>query len=91
VDNMVELGVKKDSIQIEEIGDRKFLIVLGETFRNRRNAERHLEAMRAKGVNASIESHNTSDRQVEATVSVKKAEAVLHGQSFAKRHKPCST
>ncbi|MCL2590798.1 MAG: hypothetical protein FWD67_07940 [Betaproteobacteria bacterium] len=91
VDNMVELGVKKDSIQIEETGDKKFLIVLGETFKNRKGAERHLDAMKTKGVNASIESRSTSERQVEATVSVKKAEALLDGQPFAKRYRPCSS
>lgn len=91
VDNMVELGVKTDTIQIEETGDNKFLIVLGETFRNRRSAERHLEAMKAKGVNASIDPLNASERQVEATVSVKRAETLLNGQPFAKRHKPCSS
>ncbi|MDR2014602.1 MAG: hypothetical protein LBP99_03135 [Azoarcus sp.] len=89
-DNMVELGVEKNSIQIEETGDNKFLIVLGEPFRNRKGAERHLETMNAKGINASIEPRNTTERRIEATVSKEKAEAVLSGQSFAKRHKPCS-
>ncbi|MCL2644371.1 MAG: hypothetical protein FWD51_02820 [Betaproteobacteria bacterium] len=89
-DNMVvDLGVERNSIQIEETVDKKFLIVLGETFRNRRGAERQLEAMSAKGVNASIESRNNTERRVEATVSVKKAEALLEGQPYAKRHKPC--
>ena len=90
-DNMVELGVEKGSIQIEETGDKKFLIVLGDTFKFRKNAERHLEAMKSKGVNASIEPRNTTERRVEVTVSVKKAEALLDGQSFAKRYKPCSS
>ena len=90
-DNMVELGVERNSIQIEETKDKKFLIVLGEAFRNRRGAERHLEAMRGKGVNASIEPRNATERRVEATVSVKKAETLLEGQPFAKRYKPCSS
>ena len=89
-DNMGELGVEKSSIQIEETGDNKFLIVLGDSFKNRRNAERHLEAMNAKGVNASIEARNTTERRVEASVSKEKAEALLNGQPFAKRYKPCS-
>jgi hypothetical protein len=89
-DNMVELGVEKSSIQIEETGDNKFLIVLGESFRNRRGAERHLETMNARGVNASIETRNTAERRIEVTVSKEKAEAVLNGQPFAKRYKPCS-
>ena len=89
-DNMVDLGVERNSIQIEETRDKKFLIVLSEAFKSRRDAERHLEAMRGKGVNVSIESRNSTERRVEATVSAKKAETLLEGQPFAKRYKPCS-
>jgi cell division septation protein DedD len=89
-DNMIELGVEKESIQIEETGDGKFLIVLSGSFKNKKSAERNLETINAKGVNASIEARNTSERRVEATVSKEKAESLLSGQSFAKRYKPCS-
>jgi hypothetical protein len=83
------LGVERSTIQIEETGDGKFLIVLSEPFRNRRGAERHLETMLARGIEASIEAHNTTERRIEATVSKERAEAVLSGQTFARRHKPC--
>jgi hypothetical protein len=88
-DNMVELGVERDSIQIEETSDNKFLIVLSAPFRDRGAATRHLEAMNARGVNASIETRNTTERRIEATVSKEKAESVLSGQPFARRHVPC--
>jgi hypothetical protein len=89
-DNMGELGVEKSTIQIEDTEDNKFLIVLGEN-RNRRSAERHLEAINAKGINAGIEPRNATERRVEATVSKERAEALLGGQPFAKRYKPCTS
>lgn len=89
-DNMVVLGVEKSSIKIEETEDKKFLIVLSEPSRNRRDTERHLAAVKAKGVDANIEPLNVSERRIEATVSKEKAETVLKGQPFAKRHNPCS-
>jgi hypothetical protein len=89
-DNMIDLGVERESIQIEETGDGKFLIVLGGSFKNKKSADRHLEAVKGKGVNASIDARNTSERRVEATVSKEKAETLLNGQSFAKRYKSCS-
>jgi hypothetical protein len=84
------MDVERSSIQIEETEDNKFLIVLSDPFRNRRAAERHLETMASRGIEASIETRNTTERRIEATVSKEKAETVLSGQSFAKRHKPCS-
>jgi hypothetical protein len=84
------LGVERSSIQIEETGDNKYLIVLGELFRNRRGAERHLETMTARGIEAIIETRNITERRIEANVDKERAEATLSGQPFAKRHKPCS-
>ncbi|MDR2924911.1 MAG: hypothetical protein LBU76_03025 [Azoarcus sp.] len=89
-DNMIVLGVERSSIKIEETEDSKFLIVLSEPSRNKRDTERHLASVKAKGVDASIEPLNAAERRVEAAVSKEKAETVLKGQPFAKRHKPCS-
>ena len=90
-DNMALLGVDKSTVRVEEAGSTGFAIVLGETFRNRQNAERYLETVKAKGVhNAGIETRNTSERRVEATVSTRQAETLLDGEPFAKRHRPCS-
>jgi len=91
IDNMIELGLEKSDVQIEETGENKYVIVIGETFRNRQSVERYFETIKAKGINASIETRNTPERRVEATVAIKKAEALLQGQPFAKRYKPCSS
>jgi len=90
-DNMAELGVEKSAVQIEEVGNNKFAIVIGESFRSRQGAERYLETIKAKGVSAGIEARNISERRVEATVGKKKAEDLLNGQPFAKRYKSCSS
>jgi len=90
VENMDE-GVDRSAIQIEEAGGNKFAIVFGEPFRTRQAAERYLETLKEKGINASIEGRNAPERRVEATVDVKKAETLLSGQPFAKRYKPCTS
>jgi hypothetical protein len=91
VENMDESGMDKSSVKIEEAGGDKFAIVLGESFRTRQAAERHLETAKANGfVNAAVEPRNTSERRVEATVGVKRAETLLNGQPFARRHKLCT-
>jgi hypothetical protein len=87
--NIRDLGVERESIKIEETADKKFLIVLGED-RNRRRAESILASMSARGINAGIEPRNATERRVEVSVSKEKAEALLAGQSFAKRYKPCT-
>ncbi|MCL2160926.1 MAG: hypothetical protein FWH56_03440 [Betaproteobacteria bacterium] len=89
-DNIVESGVDRSSIQIEDAGNDKFVIVIGDSFRSRQSAERYFETIKSKGVNASIETRNTAERRVEATVDKKKAEELLSGQPFARRYKPCS-
>ena len=89
-DNIVESGVDRSAIQIEEAENEKFVIVIGESFRSRQSAERYFETLKTKGVNASIETRNTTERRVEATVGKKKAEDLLSGQPFARRYKPCS-
>ncbi len=89
-ENMDELGVDKSAVQIEEVGGNKFAIVLGEPFKTRQGAERYLEGIKAKGINADIEARNAPERRVEATVGIKQAETLLSGQPFAKRYKPCS-
>jgi len=92
VENMDESGMDKSTVRIEEAGGDKFAIVLGESFRTRQAAERYLETAKANGfINAVVEPRNTSERRVEVTVDVKKAETLLSGQPFAKRHKPCSS
>jgi len=91
VENMDESGMDKSSVKIEEAGGNKFAIVLGESFRTRQAAERFLETAKANGfVNAVVEPRNTPERRVEATIGVKRAEALLSGQPFAKRHKLCT-
>ncbi|MDR1227915.1 MAG: hypothetical protein LBK55_02680 [Azoarcus sp.] len=88
-DALADLGIEKGTLLIEETGPRKFAISLG-VFANKTNATRYLETVKAKGLhNAEIETRSTSERHVEATTVPATAEAVLVGQSFAKRHKPC--
>ncbi|MDR1062543.1 MAG: hypothetical protein LBL48_01165 [Azoarcus sp.] len=88
-DALADLGIEKGTLLVEETGPRKFAISLG-VFANKTNATRYLETIKAKGLhNAEIETRSTSERHVEATTVPATAEAVLVGQSFAKRHKPC--
>jgi hypothetical protein len=88
-DSLVDLGIEKETLLVEEVGSRKFAISLG-VFANRTNATRYLEIIKAKGLhNVEIAPRNTSERYIEATTVPATAEAVLVGQSFAKRHKPC--
>ncbi|MDR2880792.1 MAG: hypothetical protein LBV29_02680 [Azoarcus sp.] len=89
-DNMTELGVEKDDIHIEEAGGGKFAIVLGSPFRNRQSAERYLETVKSKGINASIDTRNTPERRIESTVTISQAETLLAGQPFARRHRRCT-
>ncbi|MDR2092633.1 MAG: hypothetical protein LBP58_04870 [Azoarcus sp.] len=88
-DSLVDLGIEKETLLVEETGPRKFAISLG-VFANKANATRYLETIKAKGLhNAEIETRSTSERYIEATTIPATAEAILVGQSFAKRHKPC--
>ncbi|MDR1463060.1 MAG: hypothetical protein LBI68_08005 [Azoarcus sp.] len=88
-DSLADLGIERTSLLIEEASPRKFAISLG-VFSNKANATRYLETVKSKGLhNAEIEVRSTSERHIEATTVPATAEAVLAGQVFAKRHKPC--
>ncbi|MDR0700807.1 MAG: hypothetical protein LBF61_00090 [Azoarcus sp.] len=88
-DSLVDLGIEKETLLVEETGPRKFAISLG-VFANKANATRYLETIKAKGLhNAEIETRSTSEHHIEATTVLATAEAILVGQSFAKRHRPC--
>ena len=88
VNNMLTQGFDRNSLSIEETGNG-FGISLG-LFRDRPGAVRYLETVKTRGVyNADIESRSGSERRVEATASTTKVDAILTGQPFAKRYKPC--
>ena len=88
LNNMLTQGFDRNSLSIEETGNG-FGISLG-LFRDRPGAVRYLETVKTRGVyNADIESRSGSERRVEATASTTKVDAILTGQPFAKRYKPC--
>ncbi|MDR1661960.1 MAG: hypothetical protein LBR95_05990, partial [Azoarcus sp.] len=88
-DSIVDLGIEKETLLVEESSPRKFSISLG-VFANKANATRYLETIKAKGLhNSEIETRHVSERWIEAAALPAAAEAALAGQPFAKRHKPC--
>jgi len=90
-DTMVSVvEVERSRLRAEEIAPRKFVVVLG-VFDRRSLAEELLGKVKERGLNdVDIAIARTiPERRVEATMPEARAEAVLAGQPFVKRHKSC--
>ncbi|MDR1424763.1 MAG: hypothetical protein LBI92_09225 [Azoarcus sp.] len=88
-DTMLYLGIERSRLKSEEIGSKKFVIVLNE-LESRQEAAAFFDAIKARGLqDVEIAPRMALEHRIEATLALARAEALLAGQSFAKRHKPC--
>jgi len=88
-DTMTYLGVERNRLKSEEISPRKFVVVLNE-LESQLEAEAFLGTVKARGLQeAEIVPRMVLEHRIEATLSPARAEALLAGQPFAKRHEPC--